>query len=321
MPYASAVQQRNSKSKPVKRNINGVLLLDKPYGITSNRALQITKRLFSAAKSGHTGTLDPMATGLLPICFGEATKFSSILLGADKTYKATMRLGYTSTTGDAEGEITQSANIKSSKEEFTIAQLKNILQSFVGKIMQMPPMYSAIKHQGKPLYTYARRGEEIKRQAREVTIHDLQVESFVGEELKIVVRCGAGTYIRTLAEDIGNALGYGGAYLTRLCRCAIGNFDLSKAQNLEILEDMNMVIRDSYLYPVDSLLIDFPALDLDSTAASYLLQGRAIFNYPAAANLAEGRIVRLYNHEKKFLGIGEILAEGKLISKRLMVIN
>ncbi|MDP1559725.1 MAG: tRNA pseudouridine(55) synthase TruB [Nitrosomonas sp.] len=315
-----AITTKQGNIKPVKRNINGVLLLNKPYGVTSNRALQIAKRLFSASKSGHTGTLDPMATGLLPICFGEATKFTSVLLGADKTYKAILKLGYISTTGDAEGEISQSENIRPNKEKPTLVQLESILQSFVGKIMQIPPMYSALKHQGKPLYAYARKGEKIMRQPREITIHDLQIESFTGgDDLQIAVRCGAGTYIRTLAEDIGKALGYGGAYLTKLCRCAIGDFDLAKAQTLDILEDMDPINRDSYLYPVDSLLIEFPAIDLDNIAASYLLQGRAIFNNPAANDLPGGKTIRLYNHKKQFLGIGEVLAEGKIIPKRMMV--
>ncbi len=319
MSHADATQIK--RIKPVKRNVSGVLLLNKPFGITSNRALQIAKRLFSAAKSGHTGTLDPMATGLLPICFGEATKFSSALLNADKTYKATLKLGYISTTGDAEGEITQIQVVNSSKNSLTIDKLEQVLKSFLGKTMQLPPMYSALKYQGKPLYSYARKGVDIKRKPREVIIHDLQVESFVGEELSIVVRCGTGTYIRTLAEDIGKALGCGGAYLTTLCRSSIGNFDLTKAQEIVLLEDMQMAERDCNLYPVDSLLNDYPIVDLDSMATSFLLQGRAILNYPAAIEYPEGKIIRLYNPEKRFLGIGEILAEGKIIPKRLMVTN
>lgn len=319
MSHADATRIKHIK--PVKRNVSGVLLLNKPLGITSNRALQIAKRLFSAAKSGHTGTLDPMATGLLPICFGEATKFSSALLNADKTYKATLKLGYISTTGDAEGEITQIKVVNANENLLTIDKLEQVLKSFLGKTMQLPPMYSALKHHGKPLYSYARKGVDIKRKSREIIIHDLQVESFVGEELSIVVRCGTGTYIRTLAEDIGKALGCGGAYLAALCRSSIGNFDLTKAREIALLEDMQMAERDCNLYPVDSLLNDYPTIDLDSMAASYLLQGRAIFNYPAATKYPEGEIIRLYNHEKRFLGTGEVLAEGKIIPKRLMVTN
>lgn len=319
MSHAEATQIK--RIKPVKRHINGVLLLNKPYGITSNRALQIAKRLFSAAKLGHTGTLDPMATGLLPICFGEATKFSSILLNADKTYQATLKLGYISTTGDAEGKITQIKDVNSSDKILTTEKIELVLKGFLGKVMQLPPMYSALKHQGKPLYSYAREGIEIKRKPREITIYDLQIESFLDEELVIVVRCGTGTYIRTLAEDIGKALGCGGAYLTALCRSSIGNFDLTKAQDLELLEDMQMAERDCNLYPVDSILNDYPTIELDSIAALYLIQGRAISNYPAAIAYPEGEVVRLYNHEKRFLGIGEVLAEGKIIPKRLMMTN
>lgn len=319
MSYADVTQ--TSRIKSVKRNINGVLLLDKSYGITSNRALQIAKRLFSAAKSGHTGTLDPMATGLLPICFGEATKFSSVLLDADKTYKATLKLGYLSTTGDIEGEITKTQQNTLNNGALTLVQIESVLQNFLGSIMQMPPMYSALKHQGKPLYSYARKGIDIKRQPREVIIHALKIESFVGDELQILVKCGTGTYIRTLAEDIGKALGCGGAYLTQLCRSAIGNFDLSQAQDIALLENMQLLDRDVLLYPVDSLLIDYPIINLDSTAASFLLQGRAILNYPSVNDFSEGKIIRLYNHEKRFLGLGEVLTEGKIIPRRLMVTN
>ena len=319
MSYAEATQTK--RIKPVKRHINGVLLLNKPYGITSNRALQIAKHLFSAAKLGHTGTLDPMATGLVRICFGEATKFSSVLLNADKTYRATLKLGYLSTTGDAEGEITQVKVVNSTDKKLSAEKIKQVLEGFLGKIMQLPPMYSALKHQGKPLYSYARKGVDIKRNPREITIYDLQTESFTGEELVIVVRCGTGTYIRTLAEDIGKALGCGGAYLTALCRSTIGNFDLTNAPDLALLEDMQMAERDANLYPVDSILDDYPTIDLDSIAATYLIQGRVISNHPAAIKYPEGEVVRLYDHMKCFLGTGEVHAEGKIIPKRLMMTN
>ncbi len=304
--------------KSVKRPINGVLLLDKPYGITSNRALQVVKRIYSAAKSGHTGTLDPMATGLLPICFGEATKFSSILLGGDKTYEAKIKLGYISTTGDAEGEVSQSEQSKAGAVMLTLPQCKTILQCFMGKIMQMPPMYSALKYKGKPLYIYARKGEEIERLPREVIIHDLHVNSLIENELQITVRCGSGTYIRTLAEDIGKALGYGGAYLVKLCRSGMGRFDLSQVQTLDALESMTTIHRDSCLYPVDSLLHNFPALILADSAAMLLLQGRAISNYLDTNDWLAGQNFRLYNQEKQFLGLGEMTAERTIIPKRLL---
>ena len=319
MSHADAAQIKSIK--PAKRHISGVLLLDKPFGITSNRALQIAKRLFSAAKSGHAGTLDPMAIGLLPICFGEATKFSSVLLNADKTYRATLKLGYMSTTGDAEGEISQVGSVSPRGNLLTAKEIEQVLTGFLGKILQLPPMYSALKHQGKPLYSYARKGVDIKRKPREITIYDLRIVSFIDEELVISVRCGTGTYIRTLAEDIGKALGCGGAYLTALCRNTIGDFDLNNAQTFELLEDMQMDERDCHLYSVDRLLNNYPAIDLDSIAASFLIQGREIVNYPAAIAYPDGEIIRLYNHEKRFLGLGEVVAEGNIIAKRLMQTN
>ncbi len=302
----------------MKRNINGVLLLNKPYGITSNRALQITKRLFSAAKSGHTGTLDPMATGLLPICFGEATKFSSVLLGADKIYGATLKLGYMSSTGDAEGEIASLSRMNTDKVVSTLHECKDVLQRFIGHILQIPPMYSALKYRGKPLYAYARNGEEIERKPREVVIHDLHIESFVDDELRIIVKCGTGTYIRTLAEDIGKALGYGGAYLTKLCRSSIDRFDLSQGYTLTALEGMTTGHLDNCLYPVDSLLCDFPAVTLDDMTATFLFQGRIISNRFDTVGLSEGDNVRLYNQEKQFLGLGKITAERAIAAKRLV---
>ena len=221
-------------TKPIKRNISGVLLLDKPIGITSNQALQITKRLFNASKAGHTGTLDPLATGLLPICFGEATKFSSALLGADKTYIATLKLGYISSTGDADGEISVVGDVN-----LTSKQIELALQSLTGEIMQIPSMYSALKHQGKPLYSYARKGIEVERKPREITIYDLQVVALEENSMDIMVKCSTGTYIRTLAEDLGKILGCGGAYITSLNRNEIGNLNLSDAYTLDMLKSMS----------------------------------------------------------------------------------
>jgi tRNA pseudouridine55 synthase len=309
------------KPKPAKRKINGVLLLNKPYGITSNRALQIVKRLFSAAKSGHTGTLDPMATGLLPICFGEATKFSSMLLSADKTYQATVKLGYTSSTGDADGEISVVENPGPIQTPLKPDELEKKLQNFTGSIKQIPPMHSALKYQGKPLYSYARKGIEIKRQPRDIIIHDLKIDVFVGNELQITVKCGTGTYIRTLAEDIGKALGYGGAYLSKLCRCAINDFDLSQAYSLDTLERKLLNDREACLYSTDYLLKELQAVNLDAQSTTSILQGRTILDHPAVYQLSAGEKIRLYDCERRFLGLGEISAEGKIIPKRLMSAN
>jgi len=305
----------HSPTKPAKRSINGVLLLDKPYGISSNKAVQIVKRVFSAAKCGHTGTLDPMATGLLPLCLGEATKFSSVLLGADKAYEATLRLGFLSSTGDAEGEITQLATHAGNP---TLSQCEQVLQHFIGKIMQVPPMYSALKHQGKPLYVYARNGKTIERPAREIVIHAIQIKSLSDNELQLSIHCGTGTYIRTLAEDIGSALGCGGAYLTQLRRTAINLFDLSQAQALSALEAMNADDQNACLLPIDCLLEEFPAIVLDELAALHILQGQIVVGQSDISNMPEGNTVRLYDHQQQFLGLGEITTEQKIAAKRML---
>lgn len=299
--------------KRTRRDISGVLLLDKPCGISSNRALQVIKRIFAASKAGHTGTLDPLATGLLPICLGEATKFSSALLGADKTYEAVLKLGYISTTGDAEGEISVVGDVK-----LMLLQVEAALQSFIGPITQIPPMYSALKHQGKPLYTYAREGVEIERQPREITIHDLRIETLVGDEMCITVKCSTGTYVRTLAEDIGRALGCGGAYLTALRRSTVKNFDLSQSYTLDQLEAMPLSQRDICLYPADSLLRNFPAVMLDSATVLSLLQGQTVADPLSIKGLMEGEKIRLYDLEENFLGLGEITTQGEIAPKRLM---
>ncbi len=303
--------------KRIKRKISGVLLLDKPSRISSNQALQIAKRIFTASKAGHTGTLDPLATGLLPICFGEATKFSSALLGADKTYEATLRLGYISTTGDAEGEIS-ACDAPSRNMQLTLLQVETVLQSFIGSIMQVPPMYSALKHRGKPLYAYARAGVEIERQAREVIIYDLYVETLAGEKMGIVVKCSTGTYVRTLAEDIGKALGCGGAYLTALRRSVMDGFDLSQAYTLDALETMPLAQRDACLHPMDSLLHDFPAVTLDGATVVSLLQGQVVKAGFSMSDLPEGAKIRLYDQGKQFLGLGEVTAQGEIAPRRLV---
>jgi tRNA pseudouridine55 synthase len=300
----------------IKREISGVLLLDKPSGISSNRALQIVKRLFSARKAGHTGTLDPMATGLLPICLGDATRFSSALLGADKTYEATLRPGYISTTGDAEGEISIAGELPPKGLKDALPEVETVLGSFTGLITQVPPMYSALKHRGKPMYVYAREGTEIERQPRQVIIHELRLTSISDDEVGIVVRCGSGTYIRTLAEDIGKALGMGGAYLTALRRTVLDNFDLSQAHTLDALEIISILALDSRLLPVDTLLRGLPAVTLEAPAASFLRQGRSVAGVGGAS--AEGQKVRLYDEKKNFLGLGEMTAEGDIAPKKIV---
>jgi tRNA pseudouridine55 synthase len=309
---------RVQKSSYVKRHVSGVLLLDKPAHISSNQALQIAKRIFTAHKAGHTGTLDPMATGLLPICFGEATKFSSELLGAGKTYEATLRLGYVSTTGDAEGEISVASGIEPNDLKPAPQQIEAVVKKFIGTIMQLPPMYSALKHRGKPMYAYAREGLEIERQPREAIIHDLRIEGIGGNDLRILVKCGSGTYIRTLAEDIGKALGCGGAYLTGLRRSNVDIFDLSQAHTLNALDAMAGPQRDCCLLPADILMQGLPAVKLDATAAASLLQGRVVCDHFSQDYLSEGQKIRLYDHAERFLGVGKITSEGEIAPSRLI---
>lgn len=314
-----------SKSKSSKRAISGVLLLDKPFGISSNQALQIARCIFAARKAGHTGTLDPAATGLLAICFGEATKFSAALLSADKEYEATLKLGYTSTTGDAEGEISAAKGRGEWRDlELPLEQVQSVFKSFIGVISQTPPMYSALKHRGKRLYSYAREGVEIERQPREAVIHALRMEALMGNEMRIVVKCGTGTYIRTLAEDLGKALGYGGAYLTSLRRRTLAGFTLQQAYTLDALEAMSVSQRDSCLLSTDSLVQGLPAVTLDDAAAASLLQGGVVDDYSRAEcsfRRREGQTeqrIRLYDRSNRFLGVGEITEEGRVAPKRLM---
>ncbi len=274
--------------------LDGVLLFDKPLELSSNTALQRVRRLFQAEKAGHTGTLDPLATGLLPVCFGEATKFSNALLDADKTYVATLRLGQTTTTGDAEGEILTEQPVN-----FTQAVLDEVLTRFTGDIMQLPPMYSALKHQGKPLYEYIRAGITIERPERAVVIHELSVHRWQGCELEISVRCSKGTYVRTLAEDMGAALGCG-AHLIALRRTAIAHFKLEDAYDLPGLTRMSDIERNACLLPLLSLMPDMPQLNLDAVQIRRLAQGQRL---ALDTGLPDGKLA-LYGPQG-FIGIGQ----------------
>ena len=286
---------------------DGILLLDKSAGLSSNVALQRVRRLYAWSKAGHTGTLDPLATGLLPICLGEATKFSHTLLDADKTYEASIRLGVVSSTGDAEGILEPYA-----KPEFTAAQLQQVLDSFIGPIDQVPPMHSAIKKDGRPLYSYARAGETIARQPRKIFINSLQFIDNKDDVLNIRVDCSKGTYIRVLAEDIGKALGCGG-YLLALRRTAIRDLALRDAMSLEQLGEMDDASRAARLLPVDRLVDGLPAVHLTQEAGRRLINGLAV----SAMDLTTG-LVRLYDSTGAFLGVGESRIDGALIPKRLI---
>lgn len=288
------------------RPLDGVLLFDKPLEISSNDALQKVRRLFQAEKAGHTGTLDPLATGLLPICFGEATKFSSALLDADKTYRALLRLGQTTSTGDAEGEITAESPV-----EVGQAEVDAVLAKFRGEIQQLPPMHSALKHQGKPLYEYIRKGETVERELRNVVIHEMVLHRFSDNEMDITVRCSKGTYIRTLAEDIGAALGCG-AHLIGLRRAAVAHFDLRDGYNWQQLEAMTEAERDACVLPLEALMPDMPKLQLDAVQIKRLAQGQRL---GLDTGLSDGKVC-LYGPQG-FIGTG-LLQGRRLAPERLL---
>jgi tRNA pseudouridine55 synthase len=294
------------------RRVNGILLLDKPQGMTSNAALQVVKRLYQARKAGHTGSLDPLATGLLPLCFGEATKVSGFLLDADKRYRVVCKLGERTTTGDAEGEVVEQRPV----EGVTEAGLRKTLEGFVGEIEQIPPMYSAVKHKGERLYKLARQGVEVEREARKIDIHSLELRDFSIPVFEIDVHCSKGTYVRTLVEDIGEQLGCG-AHVTALRRLAVGPFDDSQMIDMAALEATaaeGMAALDKLLLPMESGLSQWPGVRLSGDAAFYLRQGQPVL-VPQAPT--EGW-VRLYEGESRFLGMGEILDDGRVAPRRLM---
>lgn len=296
----------NAPRRPPRRRVDGVLLLDKPAGITSNGALQAARRLLNAEKAGHTGTLDPLASGLLPLCFGEATKFAGELLEADKTYEATVRLGVRTETGDAEGRILETRPVEAGQADVAAA-----LGRFVGEISQVPPMHSALKRDGRPLYEYAREGRTVERAPRLVVIHRLEMLDFAGSEVVIRVECSKGTYIRTLAEDLGAALGCG-AHLTALRRTAIAALSLAGTVTLEALGAMTLEARDACLAPVDRFLLGLPPLALDAAAAGRFLNGQPV----SAAGLRAGR-VRVYAGPR-FLGLAESGQDGLAHPRRLV---
>jgi tRNA pseudouridine55 synthase len=286
--------------------VDGVLLLDKPSGVSSNAALQRARRLFAAEKAGHTGTLDPLASGLLPVCFGEATKFAQSLLDAEKRYRATVRFGTATATGDAEGEVVAAGPVG-----FDRAALEAALARFTGRIRQVPPAHSALKHQGRPLYDYARKGIEVPREAREVEILALSLVDWTPPDAVVDVACSKGTYVRTLAEDLGTALGTH-AHLAALTRTGTGGFDLADAIGIDALEGIAPEDRAARLLPVDCLLDAMPRLDLTADAARALCCGRVV----EAEGVAPGRY-RAYGAAGRFVGVVDAAA-GRLVAERLM---
>ena len=298
---------RRKKGRPV----NGVLLLDKPQGLSSNEALQKVKRLYHAQKAGHTGALDPLATGMLPLCFGEATKFSQFLLDSDKGYRVVGKLGVRTDTSDSTGEVVETKAVKVSKR-----QLEKALDNFRGDIMQTPSMFSALKHKGKPLYKYARKGIEIEREARPITIYELDLIRFDNDEVELEIECSKGTYIRTIIDDLGQALGCG-AHVTQLHRTFVADYPVEQMISLEQLEaDREEGLSlDHYLLPTDSPLLYLDSVVLDIDSANYFLNGQAI-NYP---NLVEGDLIRVYDEDDRFLGVAEVDDQDMLAPKRLVV--
>lgn len=297
--------RRKNKGRPV----HGVLLLDKPIEMSSNHVLQKVKRLFNAQKAGHTGSLDPLATGMLPICMGEATKVSAFLLDADKTYRFKCQLGIKTSTADAEGEVIENRPF----EHVTIDQVTSILPRFVGNIEQIPPMYSALKKDGQRLYDLARQGIEVERKPRPVTIYNLQLLAMNSFELELQVKCSKGTYVRTLAEDIAEALGTV-AYITELRRLSVGVYDgdMVTLETLQALADKGFDALDDMLLPMDSGLPDWPDVHLDADSAYYIKLGQPV----QIARAPTKGWVRIYNGDD-FLGLGIIQDDGRVAPKRM----
>jgi tRNA pseudouridine55 synthase len=302
-------QQRRARG----RDIHGILLLDKPAGMTSNVALQRAKRLFNANKAGHTGSLDPIATGLLPICLGEATKISGYLLDADKGYFVTIKLGQKTNTGDIEGDVIETRPVP----EIDETTLRDVLDDFTGEIEQIPPMHSALKVDGQPLYKLAHQGLEVERQPRPVTIYCIELLRQAADEIDLHVTCSKGTYIRTLSEDIGEALGCG-AHVAVLRRTLVSGHTLDETVTLDelaqILERDGFDGIDARLLPMDSALADWPGVSLSDDMAFYVKRGQAVF-VPKAPTAG---LVRLYGDKDGFLGIGHILEDGRVAPKRLV---
>jgi tRNA pseudouridine55 synthase len=299
------------KAKSRGRDVHGVLLLDKPVGVTSNTALQQLKRLFNARKAGHTGSLDKPASGLLPLCFGEATKFSSYLLDSDKTYVATCKLGVTTTTADASGEVIE----KFAVPRLSGRELEKILARFRGDISQVPPMHSALKQDGQPLYKLAYQGREVERNPRQVTVYSLKLLDLRNDEFDIEVHCSKGTYIRTLVEDIGKAVGCG-AYVLSLRRVAVGPYNISAAVTIEHLRQLSEAGEahlNDQLLPVDSMLGHFPEIEMNEILAFYLRRGQAVMVTGAPTS---GLVRIRFNGE--FIGIGEVQEDGRIAPKRLL---
>ncbi len=298
--------------KRIRRDVSGIILLDKPLGFTSNAALQKVRWWLNAEKAGHTGSLDPLATGVLPLCFGEATKFSQYLLDADKGYETLMQLGQTTATGDAEGEVLERREVTCSR-----ADIEAVLPAFRGLISQIPPMYSALKRDGQPLYKLARAGVVVEREARSVTINRLELLEFEQAQARLSVSCTKGTYIRTLVEDIGQQLGCG-AHVAQLRRTQAGPFALAQTVTLEELERVHAEggneAVDQFLLPSDSGLQHWPIVQFSEHSSFYWLNGQPV----RAPEAPQFGMVRVQDHNGRFIGIGEVSEDGRIAPRRLI---
>ncbi len=302
---------RGARKPEGSRDIDGILLLNKPVGISSSRALQKTRHLFKANKAGHTGSLDPLASGMLPICFGEATKYSGYLLDASKRYRTLCQLGRTTSTGDAEGEVISESPVRSSRVE-----IETVLKQFIGAVEQIPPMHSAVKYKGQRLYHLARAGKEVERAARTIEIYSLDIIDINHDQLELDVHCSKGTYIRTLVEDIGKVLGCG-AFVASLERTGVQPFMQRDCYTLEQLEELarqGLEKLDGCLMPVNSALADLPELVIDTAAVDLLKQGQAV----KVVNTPASELLSLIAEGGQFIGVGKVLVDGKIAPKRLM---
>ncbi|VEB24550.1 tRNA pseudouridine(55) synthase TruB [Avibacterium volantium] len=305
-----------SKAKNKGRHIHGIFLLDKPQGASSNQIMQQVKRLFQANKAGHTGALDPLATGMLPICLGEATKFSQYLLDSDKRYLVTAKLGERTDTSDADGQVVQVREVRSE-----ISQILTALEQFRGEIMQVPTMFSALKHQGKPLYEYARAGITVEREARPITVFELKFIDYQAPYLTLEVHCSKGTYIRTLIDDLGEVLGCG-AHVTMLRRLAVADYPQHAMMSLEALkalsEQQDLSLLDQHLLPMDSAVKSLPALALNAEQSRAVGFGQRVkFDNPQGIY---GQ-VRLFSAENQFLGVAEVDKNNVIRPSRMVALN
>lgn len=301
-----------SDKRNARRDVRGILLLDKPVGVSSNAALQRVKHLYKARKAGHSGSLDPLAGGMLPITLGEATKMAGFVLEADKTYWTRVKLGRVTTTGDAEGATVATREVHALHETL----LREVLRGFVGRIEQVPPMHSAIKLNGQPLYKLAHKGLEVERRPRRVVINDIRLLRCQGDELDLEISCSKGTYIRTLAEDIGNRLGVGG-YVASLRRLAIGPYKVQQMVTMEALEAAGREgdgAMDALLLPMESALLHWPSVSLSDEMAFFIRRGQPV----AVGKAPKADLVKLYSARDRFLGVGRVMEDGRIAPRRLV---